>query len=316
MARELHWRELTSGIVFAVVIAGVVVLTFFFARVGALHGKKVTLYVVADDATGVLSGTEVWVGGMKEGLVTGVSFRPPTTDTLERVLITTQLLKEALPNIRRDSYAQIRPGGSLIGAVIVYISAGTSPSPGVHEGDTVHVRVSSAMSDLATDVGTIRPELAELIAQVQELNTKRGSTSGTVGAFSAHGLPHMPEVTARMSRIANKGMSGNGTIGLAMRTDLMGRATRAMAGADSVRAMMTSGKGSLGRFKRDTTLFSTVNGLMAEMDSVSAKMFDPLGSIVRSHSDSALGRALIRNRALLDSLVKDAKKHPFRYINF
>ncbi len=316
MARQLHWRELTAGIVFAAVIGGVVVLTFLFARVGALHGKKVTLYVVADDATGVLAGTEVWLGGMKEGLVTDVTFRPPSTDTLERVLITTQLLKDALVNVRRDSYAQIRPGGSLIGAVIVYISAGTAPSPALHDGDTVRVRVSSAISNLASDVGTIRPEVAALIEQVQELNTKRGSTSGTIGAFSAHGLPHMPEVTAGMSRIANKGMSGNGTIGLAMRTDLMGRATRAMAGADSVRALMASGKGSLGRFKRDTTLITEVTGLMSEMDSVSAKMFDPLGSIVRSHSDSALGRALIRNHALLDSLVKDVKKHPFRYISF
>lgn len=316
MARQLHWRELTTGIVFAAVIGGLVVLTFLFARVGALHGKKITLYVVSDDATGVLAGTEVWLGGMKEGIVTDVSFRPPSTDTLERVLITTQLLKDALPNVRRDSYAQIRPGGSLIGAVIVYISAGTAPSPALHDGDTVRVRVSSAISNLASDVGTIRPEVAALIAQVQELNTKRASTSGTVGSFTAHGLPQMPEVTARMSRIANKGMQGNGTIGLAMRTNLMGRATRAMAGADSIRALMASGKGSLGRFKRDTTLMAQVTGLMSEMDSVSAKMFDPLGSIVRSHSDSALGRALIRNRALLDSLVKDAKKHPFRYISF
>ena len=316
MARQLHWRELTTGIVFAAVIGGLVVLTFLFARVGALHGKKITLYVVADDATGVLPGTEVWLGGMKEGLVTDVTFRPPSTDTLERVLITTQLLKDALPNIRRDSYAQIRPGGSLIGAVIVYVSAGTASSPGLHDGDTVRVRVSSAISNLASDVGTIRPEVAALIAQIQELNTKRSSTSGTIGSFNAHGLPRMPEVTARMSRIATKGMSGNGTIGLAMRTDLMGRATRAMAGADSVRALMASGNGSLGRFKRDTTLITQVTGLMSEMDSVSAKMFDPLGSIVRSHSDSALGRALIRNRALLDSLVKDAKSHPFRYITF
>ena len=83
-----------------------------FARVGALHGKKVTLYVVADDATGVLSGTEVWLGGMKEGLVTDVSFRPPSTDTLERVLITTQLLKEALPNVRRDSWLRYAPAAA------------------------------------------------------------------------------------------------------------------------------------------------------------------------------------------------------------
>lgn len=316
MARQLHWRELKPGIVFAAVIGGLVVLTFMFARVGALHGKKVTLYVVTEDATGVLAGTDVWLGGIKEGVVTKVSFRPPSADTLERVIITTQLLKEALPNVRRDSYALVRPGGSLIGAVIVYISTGSAPSPALHDGDTVHARVSSAISNLAADVGTMRPELAALIAQVNELNIKRASTSGTVGALSANGLPHMPEVTGRMSRIANKGMSGNGTIGLAVRTDLMGRATRAMAGADSIRALMASGKGTLGRFKRDTTLITQVAGLMAEMDSVTARIFDPLGSIVRSHSDSALGRAVVRNRALLDSLMKDAKKHPFRYINF
>jgi hypothetical protein len=316
MARKLHWRELTAGIVFATVIGGLVLLTFLFARVGALHGRKVTLYVVADDATGVLSGTEVWVGGMKEGLVKDISFRPPSTDTLERLLITTEILKEALPNVRRDSYAQIRPGGSLIGAVIVYIAPGTSPSAQLQDGDTVHVHVSSAISNLTEDLGTIRPEVSALLTQVKELNTRVANQNGTLGSFRAHGLPAMPELNQRMARMTGKAATGNGTIGLAMRTDLMGRATRAMAGADSIRALMSSGKGSLGRFKRDTTLITTANGLMADMDTVSAKIFDPLGSIVRSHSDSALARALALNRALLDSLIKDAKKHPFRYINF
>lgn len=316
MARQLHWRELTTGIVFAAVIGGLVVLTFLFARVGALHGKKVTLYVVTDDATGVLTGTEVWLGGMKEGIVKDISFRPPSADTLERVLITTELLKDALPNVRRDSYAQIRPGGSLIGAVIVYIAPGTGTSPVLRDGDTVHVRSSSAISNLTADIGTIRPEVSALLTQVKELNTKVVSQNGTLGSFHAHGLPALPDVNQRMSRIASRATSGNGTIGLAMRTDLMGRATRAMAGADSIRALMSSGKGSLGRFKRDTALITQASGLMAEMDTVRAKMFDPLGSIVRSHSDSALARALARNRALLDSLVKDAKSHPFRYINF
>ncbi|MEO8910086.1 MAG: MlaD family protein [Gemmatimonadaceae bacterium] len=314
MARQLHWRELTPGIVFAGVIGFVIVLTFIFARVGALHGRKVTLYVVTADATGVLSGTEVWLGGMKEGVVTAVSFRPPSTDTLERVIITTQLLKEALPNVRRDSYAQVRPGGSLIGAVIVYISPGTAPSPALQNGDTVHARVSSAISNLATDVGTIRPEMAALLSQVKELNAKLASPTGTLGSFQAYGFPHLPEATKRMSRISDKATQRNGTIGLAMRTDLMGRAMRAMAGADSIRALMSSGNGSLGRFKRDTTLIMQAQGLMADMDTVRAKMFDPLGSIVRSHSDSALGRALTRNRALLDSLMKDVKGHPLRYI--
>src|SRR5947208_16657717 len=106
MPHKLHWRELTGGIIAVIAIALLTVLILLFARVGALHGKKVTLYVVTDDASGVLAGTEVWLSGEKEGLVKEVKFRPSSVDTLERLLIVTEVLKDALPNVRRDSYAQ------------------------------------------------------------------------------------------------------------------------------------------------------------------------------------------------------------------
>ena len=252
MPHQLHWSELTAGIIGAAVIGGVIVVTFLFARVGALHGKKVTLYVATDDAAGVISGTEVWLGGIKEGLVKGVSLRPPSADTLERVVVTTELLTDALPNVRRDSYAQIRAGGSLIGAVIVYIAPGTAGSPQLRDGDTVHVRHTGAIDNLAEDVGTIGPAFAALGSQVRELNAKASSPRGTIGGFRAHGLPQMPDVSERMSRLTR----GNGTIGLAKSTDLMGRASRAMAAADSIRTLLSSNKGSIGRFRRDSTLMT------------------------------------------------------------
>src|SRR5205814_9149485 len=110
MPHKLHWRELTGGIIAVIAIALLTIVILLFARVGALHGKKVTLYVVTDEAAGVLSGTEVWLAGDKVGLVKDVSFRSPTTDTLERLLIETEFLRSALPNVRRDSYARIQPG--------------------------------------------------------------------------------------------------------------------------------------------------------------------------------------------------------------
>ena len=91
MPRHLHWSELTGGIIATALIVGLIVVIFLFARVGALHGKKVTLYVLTDDATGVLSGTEVWLGGKKAGLVKSVGFRPPSPDTLERLVIKTEV---------------------------------------------------------------------------------------------------------------------------------------------------------------------------------------------------------------------------------
>src|ERR1700681_1545902 len=110
MPRRISWSDLTGGIIGTALIAGLIVAIFLFARVGALHGKKVTLYVLTDDATGVLSGTEVWLGGKKAGLVKDVTFRPPSPDTLERLVIKTEILKEGLPSVRQNSYASIRPG--------------------------------------------------------------------------------------------------------------------------------------------------------------------------------------------------------------
>ena len=316
MPRKLHWSELTGGIIAAVVIAGLIVVIFLFARVGALHGKKVTLYVLADDAAGVLSGTEVWLGGKKEGLVKDVSFRPPSLDTLERVVVTTEFLKEGLPNVRRDSYAQIRPGGSMIGAVVVYISPGTAASPPLHDGDTVHTRRKSAIADVTKDVGKIGPAFSALASQVNDLNTKITHPVGTVGNFRARGLPRMPDVSARMSRITAKATRGNGTIGLATRTNLRGRASHAMAAADSIRTLLSSNKGSIGRFRRDSALVTKAKGVMAEVDTLRALLSDPLGSIAAAHSDSALARQLGRTHSLLDSLIRDTRTHRARYINF
>jgi len=316
MPRQIRWSELTGGIIATALIVGLIVAIFLFARVGALHGKKVTLYVLTDDATGVLSGSEVWLGGKQAGQVEGVTFRPPSPDTLERLVIKTAVLQEALPNVRRDSHASIRLANGMIGAVVVYISPGTAASPQLHDGDTVHVRHHSRIANLAKDVGKIIPAFTELAAQVQDLTTKTSRPVGTFGNIRAHGIPRLPDVSARISRIAAKATSGNGTLALAARTDLTGRASHAMAAADSIRALMSSNKGSIGRFRRDSTLVTKASGVMAEVDTLRALLSDPMGSIAAAHSDSTLARQLARTRSLLDSLITDARKHKGRYINF
>jgi hypothetical protein len=316
MPRQIHWRELTFGIIAVGVIVAIILATLVFARVGALYGKKVTLYVVSDDATGVQSGTEVWVAGQKQGIVKDVSFRQASTDTLERVLITTEILESVLPNVRRSSWASIRPGGTLIGAAVVYISAGSTTSPPLHEGDTVHKRYSSHVGDLLTDFRTIMPGISALGASVKELNAKTKSPAGTVGSVRAYGVPRLPEVSARMSRLAGKASQGRGTIGLATRTDLMARASRAMAAADSIKTLMSSNRGSFGRFRRDTTLPTKAKGVLAQLDTLSALAAGPLGAIGAAHPDSSLTRELSRSRLLVAELIRDIKKHPFRYINF
>jgi ABC-type transporter Mla subunit MlaD len=316
MPRQIHWRELTGGIIAVAVIAVLAVVTLVFARVGGLHGKKVTLYVLVEEATGVRKGTEVWLAGQKEGLVKGVSFRSASTDTLERLIIKTEFLEEALPVVRRDSYAQIRPAGSFIGAPVVFISAGSATSPQLHDGDTLHTRPKQRIASVASDINELEPELSGLASSVKELSAKLASPAGTFGAARTSGIPQMPGVSARMSRIASKASYGYGTLGMVNRTHLMSRASHAMAAADSIRTLMSSNKASLGRFRRDSTLTSKATGVLAQLDTLRALASHPVGSIAAAHSDSSLTQELDRTHALLASLIKDIKKHPLRYINF
>ena len=314
MPRPLHWRELTGGIIAAAVIVALTLVVLLYARVGALHGKKVTVYVVTGAAAGVLPGTEVWLAGEKEGTVKDISFRPPTAPESERLLITTEFLEKGLPNLRRDSYAQIRPSGSLIGTPIIFIATGTAKSPPLKDGDTVWTR-PKAVSRLSEDVDKIGPEFAALGAATKDLAAKLSNPTGTIGSYRTAGLPDLPDIEAGVSSL-NARARGNGTIGLATRGNLRARASHAMAAADSIRSLLSSGKGNVGRFRRDTTLVAKATHVLAEVDSLRALFTNPVAAMGGTDPDSTLSRQLQQTRILLASLISDVKNNPKRYIQF
>lgn len=310
MPRRLSWTDLRGGIISAVVIVAAILATVLFARVGALHGRKVTLYVLSDDATGVLPGTEVWLAGKHSGTVESVAFRVPSTDTANRIIITTEFLAKDLPHVRRDSWAQVQAGGKLLGTPVVYVAIGSESSPPLHDGDTLRARLKPRALDVAGQVSGAMPEIRGLMTEVSGLVTKMSRPVGTIGSFRTHGLAPMADVTGGMSRINARMTSGGGTIGRVMSGDLMERAGRVMAAVDSVKLLMTSGQGSVGRFRRDTTLMSKAMGITAELDSLRARSKGFGGP------DSSLTMELARRRVLMDSLIKDIKSNPFRYIDF
>jgi hypothetical protein len=312
VSQHLHWRDLRGGLIAVGVITVIVLGVLLFARVGALHGKKVTLYVAIDEAPGILAGTEVWLGGNREGTVKDVTFRPPTTDTLQRLLIVTEFLTRALPSVRRDSYAQLRPSGTLIGAPIVYISPGTISAPGLKDGDTIYARPMPVAIDVAESVGGIGKEFTALGSATGELARRLEGPDGTIGAVRANGLEDLPDVKAGMSSLGARA-SGNGTIGRMMRGNLMARASRTMAAADSIRRLVSSNRNNLGRFRRDTTLVTKAGHVLAELDSLSSLFKNPVGNLGRAVGDSTLAHELDRERVLMRELINDVKQNPGRY---
>ena len=316
MASRIRWSDLKTGIAAAAVIAVVVVSILLFARVGKLHGKTSRLYVTAPDVSGVLAGTDVWLAGKKVGRVKDVRFLPVTSDTLQRVLIETDILVDNMPLIRMNSRADIRPGGTLIGSPVVFIRPGTLATPPLKEGDTIPSRSSSRIAAVGSQVDTLIKHLTTLANSSGELIDKLGDPSNSVGALRTRGVQQLRSMSAVASSFSERATVGNGTIGLAYRGALGARIGRVIAAKDSIALLMSSGNGNIGRFRRDSTLFRKVASVRAGFDSLGRLMSTPGGSVTRLGSDTTLKSEIARARAQLDSLMREIKKHPTRYISF
>lgn len=315
MASKLQWSDLRIGITALVVILAIVFSILLFARVGALHGDTDTVYITTDDATGVLPGTEVSLAGRKVGLVEAIRFRPITTDTLKRVMIETRILHAYTNLIRKNSAADIRPGGNLIGSMVVYIRLGTSVAPSVRNGDTIGSHGSGRIKALGRRVDSVMADIGATADSTTKMLALLSNQSNNFGAFRARGMPRIASAHGVWSGIVNKARTGNGSLGLAARGDIGGRIGGILAAKDSVVLLFSSGEGNIGRFHRDSTLFREVASVRAEMDSLRS-LFSRSGSVTRLRSDTSLTTEIGSARAQLDSLMKEIKKHPMRYLRF
>lgn len=316
MPRKIHWRDLTRGLIAMAAILGLAIYILFFARVGDIRGDKVPLYMATDDATGVIRGTQVWLAGENIGVVKSIDYREPSVDTLNRIALRMDILKERLSLIRRDSKADIRPGYTLIASNVVFIEPGTADSPPLRAGDTIFTHPRATTEQISATFGKLKAEINDLGDDVKGISAKMQSPNTSFGALHRNGMPALSATSAGFNKLKNQMSGGNGTIGLAMNNGLMSRATGVMASVDSLRALLNSSSGSIGRFKRDSTLGRTIAGLMARVDSLQSLAANPIETIAKSHNDNTLTRELQRMHTELAALMQDLKRHPMRYIVF
>lgn len=163
--------------------------------------------------------------------------------------------------------------------------------------DNVGVQVDGLIAQLAalTDTGN------RILAQAR-------SPRSAIGALRSTGMPQLANAGAVASGLMNKATAGSGTLGLAMRGDATARLGKIMAQKDSLMLLVQSGNGSVGRFRRDSTLFTTVGDIRASVDTLRALVSNSQTPLARN--DSTLSREIARVSAELALLMADIKKHP------
>ena len=320
MARRLAWSNVRGGLIALVVIVGICVATLKYARVGALRGDRFRLYAVVGAARGALKGTEVWLMGQKIGKITDIRFRSPSeSDTSTRVLVEMEVLEKYRQAMHQDAVAQIRPGGSLIGAMVVYLTPGSPSTRVIRDGDTVRAKPQSEAESAAAQLGAAAKEFPAIIGNAKAIRAEMESTTGTVGALvrSATGKGGaLQSASIQLARLRRRLGNERGSLGRVMDGGLGIRARTVMARADSVRTLLRSSSASFGRFKRDSTLIADVADIREELATVRASLTDSRGTAGRVLHDSAAFSALGDAHAEMTLLLADLKKHPLRYNPF
>jgi ABC-type transporter Mla subunit MlaD len=309
------WRKLTGGIVALVAMIGGALAIIAFARVGSLRGDTYRAYIMADQASGILKGTEVWLQGQKVGVVKDVGFRSLPTDTAVQTVIEMQVLRQYQQFIRKDSRVEFKPGGTYLGAQVVALRIGSHTAPVLAAGDTL-TRVSvidpEERSSELTEAGQDIPEIVTSLRAIGSDLSKTQTQFGSLGDRTS-GL-HL--ILTHVAQYAKRNAGRKGMLSL-LRSDnaLANRASLVITRADSL-LRITQELGTMKRFKADTGLRAELASTRAELDSVRARIAREDGAAGRFVSDNALQRDLQQLSEQIARTLADFSKRPERYSPF
>lgn len=315
---KTSWRSLVPGLIAVAVIVLSTIALLVFAQVGKLHGDTVRVYAATDQARGLLKGSDVWLAGQKVGVVSDIRFQPPSTPLAQRLVLELELLADNLPQLRGDSYAQIRTGGSLIGAQVVYLTTGTVGAAPVAAGDTLRAEPQGDTETVASQIASASQQFPAIINNVKLLSAQMESARGTLGAFGAEeGVQRLGRVGERAADLGGRALGGGGTIAMVLRRDdHMVRARSAMARADSIRTLLASPSTSYGRLRRDSTLITEIARVRNEVSIVRTMLTQPVGTAGRVIADSAVVRQLGMVEREFGTLMRDIMRDPLRFFGF
>jgi hypothetical protein len=306
------------GLAVSTAVIAMVVAILVFARLGTVHGRTTRLYVEANRGEGVIPGTEVWLDGVKVGAVRWVRFQPPTTDTTRRLLIALDVTENVRQRIRGDTQASIEPGGSQLGAPVIYLWGGRLAARPLADGDTLTTRDARQLGTTREQIALAAQNLPVVLSNFDAVRDQLSSHSGTIGALGSEADSHSLRVLrGQADRLMDDTAYRHGSIALAASDGVSHRVQLVLARADSLMQIVAGPAGAGPRMGPDGDLTHAVDQLDADLAALHAQVERQRTAAPRDTATLATLRAQIsQTHARLRSLVADVAHRPLRYMNF
>lgn len=271
------------------IVLGLAFLLSAILLVGNLRNaftKKIEVYSIFDDVSGLQKGNNVWLSGVKVGTISNVTFKGKS-----RVKVSIQVNSDVSQYIPNDSKVKISSDG-LIGNKILVIFGGSENAKGVQTGDTLIVEKTFSSEEM--------------------LNTLRKSNDNIFA------------ITTDFKTISKRLVDGEGTAGKLLNDNSLytniNKATSSLTTATVEASKVINSlkifssnlnkEGTLANeFTTDTVLFKTVKASVLQLQQISTTALAFIKNLNQKTSDSTTSLGLLLNDKESGTNLKETIKN-------
>ena len=299
------------------ILIGVAIIIFVIFAVGQQQGfleDRYTLNVYLSRVNGLQTGAPVRLNGVRVGSVTGIAFTQNTEDA--QIKVTLEVLTSVRDRIRRDSQAFIGTLG-LLGDKFVSVTTGTMEYPALKDGDDLQGSDPIDIEKLIDESMDTFDELQKTTVLLKDISGKINRGEGTIGLLvnDTSLYENLNQTLQFISDLEDQLISSNGTLAKILRDTTMYEELYTFLKNTNILAdSLVNGSGTAAKLVHDDEIYDELLSNLREIRKKKKKINQGQGTLGKAVNDPQLYDDLVRTTTELDSLIKDIRKHPKRYL--
>ena len=253
MASAKKNRPVVVGLFIIIGIAILVTAVFTLGGQKKSFVKGFTVNTIFTDVNGLLTGSNVWLSGVKVGTVKKITFLPDS-----RVQVTMVIQRSLQPNIHNDARAKIGSDG-LIGNKIVVITSGTTAAPLVKEGDYLNIQNVLSTDDMLNTLQSNNKNLLAITSSFARVSRNIDSGNGIIAT-----LVNDQETARKVNASLN---SLQATMSNFQSASV--RSNEILGNLNEFTAKLNTKGSSINQLATDTAIFTMLKGTVTQLRDIS-----------------------------------------------
>ncbi len=253
MASAKKNRPVVVGLFIIIGLAILVTAVFTLGGQKKSFVKGFTVNTIFNDVNGLLTGSNVWLSGVKVGTVKKITFLPDS-----RVLVTMVIQRSLQPNIHNNAQAKIGSDG-LIGNKIVVITSGTATAPLVKEGAYLNIQNVISTDDMLNTLQSNNKNLLAITSSFARVSRNIDSGNGIIATLVNN------EETARKVNASLNSLQA--TMSNFQSASL--RSKEVLANLSEFTAKLNTKGSSINELTMDTSIYPMLKGTITQLRDIS-----------------------------------------------